>query len=73
MKGEDRCTTHLDPSFRFVYGFPNVFKDIGNALSTYINMDMSYVDTWVMLITRILILLEYREGLPKSMELKRGD
>eukprot|EP01018_Ginkgo_biloba_P023075 Gb_32325 [translate_table: standard] len=49
-----------------------VFKEIGNSLGSYIEADMSFVDTNAMSMARILVSLDLREGLGDNILISKG-
>jgi hypothetical protein len=45
------------------------FKEFGNALGTFLDVDMSFLSTGDLIVACILVLLNVRGGLPKDLEL----
>ena len=49
------------------------FRELWNAMGTFMDADMSFCITGQMLVARILVSLDIRVGLAKEMELIWGD
>eukprot|EP01018_Ginkgo_biloba_P039380 Gb_12932 [translate_table: standard] len=49
-----------------------VFKAIGNVLGHFVEADMSFITSGLMVTTHILVQMDLREGLAESLELKKG-
>eukprot|EP01018_Ginkgo_biloba_P010712 Gb_14385 [translate_table: standard] len=50
-----------------------VFKEIGNSLGSFIEVDMSLVDTNAMSVVRILVSFDLREGLGDNILIQKGE
>ena len=49
------------------------FKMIGNTLGTYLEADLSFLDTGVCCLGKVLVLLDLRNGLATDILIKKGD
>jgi hypothetical protein len=49
------------------------FTYLGNAIGSYLDMDMSFIQMGKLSMTRILVLINVRKGLQEDLELTCGD
>eukprot|EP01018_Ginkgo_biloba_P032904 Gb_28853 [translate_table: standard] len=60
------------PSLPLEFWSLEVFKAIGNVLGHFVEVDMFFITSGLVVITRILVRMDLREGLAESLELKKG-
>ena len=57
----------------FKYWSVEFFKLIGNTLGTYLEEDLSFVESGFFFLGKVLVLLNLRYGLAADILIKRGD
>jgi hypothetical protein len=50
----------------------DVFKAVGNALGSFLDADMSFLDTGLMCVARILVRMDMRDGLADILSYTGG-
>ena len=61
------------PSLPFEYWSSYFFKLVGNTLGTHLETDFSYLQSIVYCVGRVLVLLDFRNGLPADLVIKKGN
>ena len=60
------------PNLPFEYWSADFFKLVGNTLGSHLETDFSYLQTVVCCMGRVLVLIDFRNGLPADSVIKRG-
>ena len=61
------------PNLPFEYWSGDFFKLVSNTLGTHLETDFSYLQTGVCCMGRVLVLLDFRNGLPTDLVVKNGN
>ena len=59
-------------NLRFEFWSAEFFKLIGNTLGTFLEADLSFLDTGVCCLGKVLVLLDLRNGLAEDILIKKG-
>ena len=60
------------PNLPFEFWSLEFFKLIGNTLGNFLEADLSFLDSGVCCLGRVLVLLDFRNGLAADILIKRG-
>ena len=61
------------PNLPLEYWSVDFFKLVGNTLGTHLETDFSYLQTGVCCLGRVLVLLDFRNGLAADLVIKKGN
>ena len=61
------------PNLPFELRSVEFFKLIGNALGTYLEVDLSFLESGVCCFRKVLVLLDLRNGLAADIVIKKGE
>ena len=61
------------PNLLFKFWSVVFFRLIGNALGTFLEADLSFLDSGVCCLGKVLVLLDVRNGLAEDIVIKKGE
>ena len=61
------------PNLPFEFWSLEFFKLIGHALGTFMEADLSFLESGVFYLGRVLVLLDIRNGLASDIDIKHGE
>ena len=61
------------PNLPFEYWSLDFFKLVGNTLGTFVEADLSFLETSVCCLVKVLVLIDMRKGLAKDIVIKKGE
>ena len=60
------------PNLPFEFWYVDFFKLVGNTLGTHLETDLSFLKSGVCCLGRVLVLIDFQNGLPVDLVIKRG-
>ena len=60
------------PNLSFEYWSVDFFKLVGNLLGSHLETDLSFLESGVCFLGKVLVLLDLRNGLAANIMIKRG-
>ena len=61
------------PNLPFEYWSLDFFKLIGNTLGTFLEVDLSFLESGVCCLGKVLVLIDLRNGLAADIVIKQGE
>ena len=61
------------PNLPFEFWSVDFFKMIGKALGIFLEADLSFLETSICCLGKVLVLLDMRNGLAEDIVIKKGD
>ena len=61
------------PNLPFEYWSADFFKLVGNTLGSHLETDSLFLKTGVCCLGRVLVLIDFRNGLPADLIIKKGN
>ena len=61
------------PNLPFEFWSVDFFKMIGNALGTFVEVDLSFLETGICCLGKVLVLLDMCNGLAEDIAIKKGE
>ena len=61
------------PNFPFEFWSVEFFRMLGNTLGTFLEVDVSFLETGMCCLGKIMVLLDLRNGLAEDIVIKKGD
>ena len=61
------------PNLPFEFWSVEFFRMLGNTLGTFLEVDVSFLETHICSLGKILVLLDMRNGLAEDIVIKKGE
>ena len=61
------------PNLPFKFWSVEFFRMLGNTLGTFLEADVSFLETGICCLGKILVLLDLRNGLAEDIVIQKGD